>query len=109
MLADQQELAQHRRNVFVRHRGEAFEQLLAARQAQAVEGDFQALGRFRLAGVGRMVGLAHDRQHQSGAVLHQFGDFTQRAAAVVDGRQDPVVTVLWHRHAKAIEQFYPGL
>lgn len=97
VLADHQELAQHGRDVGVRQCRQAIEQLLAACQAQAIEGDFQAFGRLSLAGIGRVIGLAHHRQHQGRAVLHQFGDLAQGAAVIVDGAHDPVVTVLRHR------------
>ena len=109
VLADQQELAQYRRDLVIRHGGQAGQQLAGARQAQAVEGDFQAFGGFRLAGVGRVVGFAHYAEHQRGAVLHQFGDVAQGAAVVVDGLQHTVVAVLRNRHANPVEQLYPGL
>ncbi|MNH30811.1 hypothetical protein D3C73_1348540 [compost metagenome] len=109
MLADQQELPQYRRYVVVRQRWQAGKQFPAARQAQPVKGDFQAFGGFCLAGVGGMIGLAHHRQHQGRAVLHQFGDIAKRTAAIVDSAHDPVVTLLRHRYTNTVEQLYPGL
>ncbi len=77
MLTDHLELAQHRRDVFHRQRWQALEQQCAALKAQAIERNLQAFGRLGLAGVGRVVGFAHHRQHQGRAVLHQLGDVAQ--------------------------------
>jgi hypothetical protein len=96
VLADQLELAQHRRDV-VAGSGQACEQLFGAFEAQAIEGDFQVFRRLGQAAMGVVVGFAHHAQHQGRAVLHQFGDIAQRAAAVADG-PDPVVA-LRHRQA----------
>ncbi|MCY1557637.1 hypothetical protein D9M68_945050 [compost metagenome] len=59
MLADHLELAQYRRNFLYGQRRQAFEKLLAALQAQAVESDLQAFGGFGKAGIGGVIGLAH--------------------------------------------------
>ncbi|EJT84778.1 hypothetical protein PPS11_17720 [Pseudomonas putida S11] len=109
VLADQLKLAQYRRDLFDGHCWQALEQLFAALQAQAVEGDFQAFGGLCQAGIGGVIGFAHHRQHQRRAILHQFGDIAQRAAVIVDGGHDPVVAVLRHGDANTFEQLYPGL
>lgn len=59
MLADHLELAQYRRNFLHGQRRQAFEKLLAALQAQAVESNLQAFGGFGEAGIGGVIGFAH--------------------------------------------------
>ena len=63
----------------------------------------------QLAAMGMAVGFAHHAEHQRRAVLHQVGNVAQRAAAVIDGSDYPVVTVLRHGDADTLQQLYPSL
>ncbi|MNE38252.1 hypothetical protein D3C80_1321450 [compost metagenome] len=109
MLADNLQLTQGWRNLALGHGRQAFQQLRRARQAQAVERDLQALGCLAGAGIAVVVGLTHDTEHQCRAVLHQFGDVAQRAAAIADGDFYPLVTGQRNWQAYAVEELDPGI
>ncbi len=108
VLADQLQLAQGDGDFVPWQRRQASEQFLGTFETEAVDGHFEIFRRFSKAAMGVMVGLADDAQGQGGAVLHQFGDVTQRAAAVGNGLADQVMAGLGHRQVHAIEQLHPA-
>ncbi|GAB0076449.1 hypothetical protein TOC8171_18500 [Pseudomonas syringae] len=82
VLADQNQLSVGGRDFLGRFGRQASQKRFGTRQPQTVYRDFEALGLFGQA-MSVMIGLAHHAEHQRRAFLHHFGDFTQRAAAVV--------------------------
>ena len=109
MLADQLDLPVGQRDIFQGQGGHVLKQCLGTLEAQAVDGHLKAFGRLAQAALGLLVGLADKPQGQRRAVLHDLGNFAQRAATVVEGLEDPRMAGLRDRQVDCVQVGHPGI
>ncbi len=108
VLADQLKLAQGDRYLRLGFGGQALEQFFGAFQTEPIDRHFKIFSGLGHAAMSMAVGFANHAQGKSRAVLHQFGDVSQRTTVISDGFADLVVTGLRNRQAYTIEKLDPA-